>query len=655
MAREQHQGPLMCAASYLPIGDYALIGDCHGSALVSRDGAIDWACLARFDEAAIFCRLLDAEKGGTFAIVPRDPSSVSRRYLPDTNVLETSFVTKTGVARLLDCFTMRQGGRTHPYRQLLRVVEGIAGEVTFDVLIQPRFDYASLRPWLRHYADRGVYSAVGGDSAFVLQADVPLEISSRDASFLGAMTVRRRQRRRFSILSQLPHDMRLIRLSTGALDGRLKATIAWWRRWVRRGKYDPTYREQVVRSALVLKLLTCAPTGAIIAAPTTSLPELPGGERNWDYRFCWIRDSAHMLAALFAVGHPEEATSFKLFIERTTAGNGDDVQVVYGCYGERRLAEQELGHLQGYRNSRPVRAGNHAADQLQLDVYGELLNASHLWRRAGNEISEDGWPFLRGLVDAACAHWNEPDHGFWEVRGKLLHFVESKVMCWVALERGIRAAEELKLPCDIDHWRAVRAEIRATIERDGVDPERGCFVQSFGSREVDSSLLLLPLVGFVGPDDPRMRATVDAIERDLSDGLLVRRYRNEATDDGLPGGEGAFLMASFWLVDILAMQGRLADAESRFQRLLGLANDLGLLAEEFDPSTRELLGNFPQGLTHMALINSAEQIQRVRSGANHTSPVAERGNVHPNRRVARKTLHHAPVKARPRSEGKAGD
>jgi GH15 family glucan-1,4-alpha-glucosidase len=462
------------------------------------------------------------------------------------------------------------------------------------------------------------------------------------------MTVRRRQRRRFSILAQSPHDMRLIRLSTAVLDGRLKATIAWWHRWVRRGKYDPTYRDQVVRSALVLKLLTCAPTGAIIAAPTTSLPEFPGGERNWDYRFCWIRDSAHMLAALFAVGHPEEATAFKLFIERTAAGHGDDVQVVYGSYGERRLTEKQLDHLQGYRGARPVRAGNGAAEQRQLDVYGELLNSSHLWRRAGNEISEDGWRFLRGVVDAACAHWNEPDQGIWEVRGEPRHFVESKVMCWVALDCGIRAAEELTQPCDIDRWRAVRAEIRATIERDGVDPERGCFVQSFGSREVDASLLLLPMVGFIDPNDLRMRATLDAIERDLSDGLLVRRYRNEATDDGLPGGEGAFLMASFWLVDVLAMQGRLEEAESRFQRLLGLANDLGLLAEEFDPSTGELLGNFPQGLTHMALINSTEQIRRVRSKANHTSPVAERDKVRPHRPVARRTLHHAPVKASPR-------
>jgi GH15 family glucan-1,4-alpha-glucosidase len=411
--------------TYAPIGDYALIGDCHGSALVSRDGAVDWACLARFDEGAMFCRLLDAEKGGTFAIAPRGPTRVTRRYLPDTNVLETSFATKTGVARLLDCFTMRQGGRTHPYRQLLRIVEGITGEVSFDVLIEPRFDYASLRPWLRQHADRGVYSAVGGADAFVLQADVPLQISHGDSSLRGTMTVRRRQRRRFSILAQSPHDMRLIRLSTAALDARLEATIAWWHRWVRRGTYDPTYRDQVVRSALVLKLLTCAPTGAIIAAPTTSLPEFPSGQRNWDYRFCWIRDSAHMLAALIAVGHPEEATAFKLFIERTTAGHGDDVQVVYGSYGERRLTEEQLAHLQGYRSSRPVRAGNGAAEQRQLDVYGELLNSYHLWRQAGNEISEEGWPFLRDLVDATCAHWNEPDQGIWEVRGEPRHFVES--------------------------------------------------------------------------------------------------------------------------------------------------------------------------------------------------------------------------------------
>lgn len=631
------------SVAYVPIGDYALIGDCHGSALVSKDGAIDWACLARFDGGGMFCRLLDAEKGGTFALAPRERADSSRRYLPDTNVLETTFTTKTGVARVLDCFTMRQHGRSHPYRQLLRVIEGLEGSVTFDVLIQPRFDYASLRPWLRRVADRKVYSAVGGNDAFVLQADIPLRISVEEASFLGELTVLERQRRRFSIAAQLPYEMKLNRLTDRTIESRLKATIAWWRRWVENGSYDETYREDVVRSALVLKLLTCAPTGAIIAAPTTSLPEVPGGERNWDYRFSWVRDSAHTLAALFTVGHPEVATGFKLFIERATAGHADDLQVVYGCYGERRLIEQQLTYLDGYRGSRPVRVGNRASHQRQLDVYGELLNAAHLWRRAGNEITEDGWRFLRGLVDAACVHWKEPDRGLWEIRGEPRHFVESKVMCWVALERGVRAAEELGLPCDFQRWRAVRDEIRATIEHDGVDRERGCFVQSFGSREVDASLLLLPIVGFIDANDPRMCETVSAIERDLCDGILVRRYRAAAVGDGLRGSEGAFLMASFWLVDVLAMQGHVEEAEARFRGLLSLSNDVGLFAEEYDPSGQELLGNFPQAFTHMALINSAEQLRRARSLPQHATAVADRGNVHPDRPVSRSTLHHAPI------------
>lgn len=627
------------AGNYSPIGDYALIGDCHGSALVSKDGAIDWACLARFDGGAIFCRLLDAGKGGTFALHPRERVSTTRRYLPETNVLETTFTTRTGVARVVDCFTMRSRGRTHPYRQLLRVVEGLSGEVTLDVLIQPRFDYASLRPWLRHFPDADVFSAVGGRDAFVLQADIPLRISREEASLVGSVTVGAKQRSRFSLTAEVPHDVRIERLSARAIDRRLAGTVKWWRRWVARGTYDEEYGEMVVRSALVLKLLTCAPTGAIIAAPTTSLPERVGGDRNWDYRFSWIRDSAHTLSALFTVGHPEVAAGFKLFIERCTAGNAEDLQVIYGCYGERRLTEESLTHLDGYRGSRPVRIGNGAAQQRQLDVYGELMNAAHLWRRAGSEISSDGWHFLRGLVDAAAMHWMEPDRGLWEVRGEPRHFVESKVMCWVALEHGIEAAEELGLPCDLDRWRKIRTEIRERIEREGVDPRRGCFVQSFGSTEVDASLLLLPMVGFVDANDPRMRATVEAVREDLGDGIFVRRYRSEATDDGVHGGEGAFLMASFWLVDVLAMQGRVDEAETLFRRLLALANDVGLLAEEYDPETCTFLGNFPQAFSHMALINAAEEIRRARRGS-VPEAVAERGNVHPDHPVARETLQH---------------
>ena len=629
----------MAREPYAPIADYALIGDCHGSALVSKRGAIDWACLRRFDRGATFCRLLDAQKGGTFALTPRDETGVTRRYLPDTNVLETTFTTKTGRARVVDCFAMRPHGRTDPHRQLLRVVEGVEGRADFDVLIQPRFDYASLRPWLRQ-SPEGVCSAVGGADAVVIQSDVDLRLSREDASFVGRLAVVPGERRRFSVVVQQPWDVKLERLSSATLDRRLDATIAWWREWVDSGSYDPTYRDAVVRSALVLKLLTCALTGAVIAAPTTSLPEQIGSDRNWDYRFSWVRDSAHTLAALFAVGHPEVATGFKMFIERATAGSADDLQVVYGAFGERRLTEEELPHLDGYRGSRPARAGNDAARQRQLDVYGELLNVAHLWRRAGSEITDDGWRFLRSLVEAACAQWKERDRGLWEVRGAPRHFVESKVMCWVALDRGVAAAEERGLACEVERWRDERERIRAAIEREGVDPERGCFVQSFGSREVDAGLLLLPMVGFVDADDPRMRKTVEVIERELSDGLLVRRYRPGASDDGFRSGEGAFLMASFWLVDVLSMQGRVDEAESRFQKLLALANDVGLLSEEYDIERRELLGNFPQAFSHMALINTAEQLRRARAGVGHKSATSERGNVRADRPLTRDTAQH---------------
>ncbi len=614
---------------YRPIGDYALIGDCHASALVSKHGAIDWACLARFDAGSVFGRILDAEKGGTFALSAREQIGCSRRYLPDTNVLETTFTTRTGSARLLDCFTMRQGGRQHPYRQLLRVAEGIEGEVSFDVLVQPRFDYGSLRPWVRYCAKQRVYTAVGGDDAFVLSAECPLDVDVEGACLRGEVKVSRKRRSRFSLVSQQPHEMRLAHPPDRVLDERLRGTIAWWRAWVRKGRYGPGYREQAVRSSLLLKLLTCAPTGAIIAAPTASLPEEPGGVRNWDYRFCWVRDATLTLAALLDVGHTRAANGFKLFIERATAGHADDLQIAYGCYGERRLTELELPHLEGYRGSHPVRVGNAAAEQRQLDVYGELLEAAHLWRRAGNPTSEDDWRFLSSLVEAACAKWMEPDQGMWEVRGPPRHFVHSKVMCWVAARRGIEAAEQEDLPCDLERWRAARDEMRATIEREGVDPVRGCFVQSFGSTELDASLLLLPIVGFVDANDPRMRRTVDLIREELCIDGLVRRYRPERSSDGVRGGEGAFLMASFWLVDVLAMQGEIEEAETRFRSLLELGNDVGLFAEEYAPKDREPLGNFPQAFTHMALITCAAQLWRAHAGAgaDHARPKAERAYV----------------------------
>ncbi len=631
---------------YLPLSEYGLIGDCHGAALVSRDGAIDWACLSRFDAGSIFGRILDARAGGTFALSPRGRARVTRRYLPDTNVLETRFQTGSGTARVLDCFTMRTGGRRRPRHQILRVVEGVEGEVAFDVLVEPRFDYASVRPWVRFHRKDRVYTAVGGADAFVLSADCDLAIDSGAAVLRGEVTVRARQRCRFSLVSQRPHKLSLARPSARTLDGRLRETILWWRSWVKKGRRFAVHSEAVNRSALVLKLLTCAPTGGIIAAPTTSLPERIGGARNWDYRYVWVRDATLTLASLLDAGHPEVAAGFKQFIERATAGRAEDLQIMYGCYGERRLPEVELA-LEGYRGSRPVRIGNAASTQRQLDVYGELLQAAHLWRRAGSPITAEGWTFLSSLVEAACAHWAEPDRGIWEVRGQPRHYVHSKVMCWVALERGLQAATEQSLPCEAKRWRSVRDEIRLSIEQNGIDPVRGCFVQSYGSRELDASLLLLPVVGFVGAADPRMKKTVEAILEDLVVDGLVQRYRPSEAADGLAGGEGAFLMASFWLVDVLAMQGRIEEAERRFAHVLSLGNDLGLFAEEYDPVRKELLGNFPQAFTHLALIHSAAQLEQVRaSGGAPALPTADRTHLHSSQRLSGATLHHAPRRQR---------
>ncbi len=620
---------------YEPISSYALIGDCHSAALVSAKGSIDWACLRRFDSGGVFCRILDADKGGAFELRSVHPARISRSYVEDTNVLGTAFETSTGRARVLDCFAMREGGRSAPYQQLLRVVEGIEGEVAFDVSIAPRFDYGALPPWLRHHPEHDVYSATGGDDAVVIGADCPLAIDITAVRLHGRFTVRARRRCRFSLVASMAHEMDPRKVPDRTIDNRLRQTIAWWRRWVARGRYWDEYRDHVVRSALVLKALTCAPTGAVVAAPTTSLPEALGGKRNWDYRYSWIRDSTLTLSALFSVGHPEVARGFRRFIERTTAGRAEDLQIAYCCHGERRMPELELDHLEGYRGSRPVRAGNAAAGQRQLDLFGEILDVWHLSSETGTAISDDGWRFLCGVVEAARAAWERPDQGLWEMRGPPRHFVESKVMCWVALDRGIELAERWKHGCDLDGWRRTRDEIRDAVEHRGVDPSRGCFVQAFDSQEVDASLLLLPIAGFVQADDPRMQATVVQIEKDLGadGGLLVRRYRTSHVQDGVGGEEGFFLMASFWLVEVLAMQGRVEEAEERFRRLLALGNDVHLFAEEYQPDVGHL-GNFPQAFTHVALIEAAQHIADARrhgswrrSSSGHRAAVRhERGN-----------------------------
>ncbi|MBA2528344.1 MAG: glycoside hydrolase family 15 protein [Euzebyales bacterium] len=612
---------------YPPIGDYALLADCHSSALVSRTGCVDWACLRRFDAPSVFGRLLDWDQGGTFALNPEAPQEWSRRYLGDSLVLETVVRTATGSARIIDCFAMHRGGQRQPRDQLLRVVEGIDGEVACDVHIAPRFDYGELRPWLRRapagppgegagdtamgeVGEGGAFTAVGGDSALVISSDVHLDVEQDAINLFGSFRVRPGERRRFSVVAQLPHALDPRPVPAEVIDGRVDETLDWWRRWAVKATVTGPHAEAVRRSAVVLKGLTCAPTGAIVAAPTTSLPEEVGGGRNWDYRYSWIRDSTLALASLSLAGHVEVARGFRDFLLRSTAGTAEDLQIMYGVYGGRHLPEYTV-ELDGYRGSRPVRVGNGAATQRQLDVYGHILDAAHLWRRSFDEIAPEEWRFLRQLVEEAARVWRNPDCGLWEIRGEPRHFVHSKVMLWVALDRGIRTVEETRLDdIDLDGWRAVRDEIRAAVDAEGVDPQRGCFVQAFGSTELDASLLLLPMVGFVPANDPRMVATVEAIQTDLCvpPHGFVRRYRPERTSDGLPGSEATFLMCSFWMVDVLAMQGRRAEAVELFTALLGVSNDLGLYAEEYDADTGELLGNFPQAFTHMALIDSAHQL-----------------------------------------------
>jgi len=611
-------------ASNRPIADYALIGDCHGAALVGLDGAIDWACIERFDSGAEFCRLLDVEKGGTFQIVPVDPYRATRRYLPDTNVLETTFETATGSVCLVDCFAMRRGGAKRPYSQLLRRVEGVRGTIALDVLIEPRFDYATVHPWLRHDPREDFYSAVGGDDGISVTADCALE-HDRDASLWRArIEVADGERVRFTVTASNPHDLVATPISAAMFEGRLRATVRWWERWTAKGREKGATDPASIRSALVLKLLTCAPTGAIIAAPTTSLPGELGGTRNYDYRFTWIRDATMTLAALMACGHAEVATGFKRFIEIATAGRPEELQIMYGCYGQRRLTEIELPHLAGYEGSKPVRIGNGAAKQTQLDVYGELLDAATLWRRAGSKTTPEGWQFLRALVDTACERWREPDHGLWEMRGPKQHFVYSKVMCWLAIARGIELAMADVLGCDIDRWMKVRDEIRDEVLEKGVDPERKCFVQAYGSKEMDASLLRLPMLGFIDARDPRMLATTAAVIEDLSFGDLIRRYRMEARPNKHGATEGAFMMTTLWLVDVLAMSDRVEEAEALYAHVMSLANDVGLFAEQFDAARGIQLGNFPQAFTHIAQITAAEQLRRVRKGKAPTKPLAER-------------------------------
>jgi GH15 family glucan-1,4-alpha-glucosidase len=612
VAREFDIDRCSMTGSYPPIGDYALLSDCHSAALVSRDGSIDWCCFDRFDARPVFGRVLDWLHGGHFQISTVEPATATRRYLPGTNILETQFEASTGRLTLTDCLAIHEASQADdaeavdPYRQLVRLVRCDAGQVTVHVEFRPRFDYGLTTPQLIRVAPE-LATVYGGADALLVQSDLPGERTDL-ASFSGDRTLSSGERAYAVVTYARPHELRARHLEPSTIEGRVAATNRFWVEWSKRCTYEGPYQPQVLRSALVLKGLTNAPTGAIVAAPTTSLPERVGGARNWDYRYAWVRDASYALYALFTLGYTEEAHAFMRWLERTTAGRADELQVVYGVGGERLLPEFHLPRLDGYHGSRPIRVGNAAATQFQLDTYGEVLDTAWLFHRRGGTIDTSTWEFLVRLVDYVGQVWERPDDGIWEIRGPRQQFVYSKVMAWVAVDRGIRLATRLGAEAPLAKWKGLSAAMRARIESEGVDAQTGCFVSAFGNRHMDASALLIPLRRFVRPDDPRVCATLERIVADLSDDGLVRRYRH--LDDGVPGSEAAFLLCSFWLVDNLVLCGQVERGRELFERLLGYANDVGLLSEEVDPITGALLGNFPQAFSHMGVINSAIQLQK---------------------------------------------
>jgi alpha,alpha-trehalase len=604
---------------YPPISDYALLSDCHTAALVSRDGSIDWCCFHRFEARPVFARLLDWGKGGFFRIAPRDEYEVSRRYLPDTNILETTFRTAGGVLVLTDFVPVKRD-MGHPDHHLLRVVRCTEGEVAVKAKFEPRFDYGLTEPRLERLGD-DLAVVYGGADALVLQSELPIGTAEVSAC-TAARTLRAGEEAFVALTYSLPHELEPERLDAEEVAAKLRETEEFWREWAARCTYGGPYRDAVVRSALVLKALTNGPTGAIVAAATTSLPEEVGGERNWDYRYTWLRDSALTLNALFALGFTDEAEAYMAWLERTTAGRAKDLQIMYGVGGERFLPEVELDHLEGYRGSRPVRIGNGAYRQFQLDVFGELLDTVWVYRQHGGEIDETFWEFLGRVAGAVIDRWEQPDQGIWEIRGEPKHFTYSKVMAWVALDRVVRLAELDGREGAVDEWRRVRDEIRALVEQEGVHPDTRAFTQSFGDGgKHDASNLMIPIVGFVAHDDPRARATFERIVAELSADGFVFRYLTDGVD-GLSGDEATFAICSFWLVECLARAGETERARGLFERLLRFSNDVGLLAEEIDPHSGELIGNFPQAFSHVGLIQAAIALDMPEASMSLRAPAA---------------------------------
>jgi GH15 family glucan-1,4-alpha-glucosidase len=579
-----------------PIEDYALIGDTRTAALVCRDGSIDWLCLPNFDSGACFAALVGEAENGTWSLAPKgDVTAIRRTYRKDSLILETSYeIEGGGRVRVVDAMLP---GSDVP--RVVRLVAGEAGRVAMRSQMRIRFDYGRIVPWVRRTS--GTIVAVAGPDAVAMYADVPLV--GEDLSTVAEFWVGPGDRVGFEMAYFPSYDAQPGPSDVGTA---LRRADAFWREWARTCRYDGPWRDGVVRSLLTLKALTNARTGAVLAAPTTSLPEELGGVRNWDYRYCWLRDATFVLVALLNAGYEEEAFAWRAWLLRAVAGNPDQIQILYGLRGERHVPEFEAPWLRGYADSRPVRIGNAAAAQLQLDVYGEVADVMFQAHRAGLPPNTDEWSLLSAVVEAVEKRWAETDCGLWEVRGPQRPFVHSKVLAWVALDRAVTAIERFGLTGPADRWRALHAQIHDEVCALGYDPKRETFTQSYGSVELDAATLLLPLVGFLPPDDPRIVGTVRAVERELMVDGFVRRYTQPtARTDGLPPGEGAFYACGFWLADNYVLQNRRADARALFERLIGTANDVGLLSEEYDLREKRLVGNFPQAFSHVGMVNTA--------------------------------------------------
>ena len=597
---------------YVPIEDYAVIGDCASAALVGTNGAIDWLCWPRFDSPSVFAALLDAERGGHFQVRPSREYSVERRYMGDTNVLETTFTTDTGVLRLTDLMPV---GPPEAYRrelwpthEILRRVECVEGTVDVQVACEPRVEYARLDPSFDDRAPHGFFYNYDG-AILIVRSGVPLAPSSGQNALHGEQTLRAGDRH-FLSLTYDDEAPAVLPLLDDHAQRKLARTINYWRDWAAQCEYEGPYRDAVVRSALTLKLMTFAPSGAIVAAPTTSLPEAIGGERNWDYRYCWLRDAALTLRALYELGYEDEGRAFFSWLLHATRLTAPRLHVMYDVHGNTHLSERTLSHLEGYRASPPVRVGNGAHDQLQLDTYGELISAAYEFVQREHELDDLHRRLLASLGNEVCARWEEPDEGIWEVRSGRYHHTFSKAMCWVALERLLALHEEGYVSIPADRYRREATKIRAAVDEHGYNKEKESYVATFGGDRLDASLLLLPTYGYEKATSPRMKSTFARIHEELAQNGLLHRYPSD-TDDGFTSEEGAFGLCSFWDEEMFARLGRLDEAREKLGKTIGYANDLGLFAEEIDPDTGAFLGNFPQAFTHVGLINAAITISKA--------------------------------------------